>query len=400
MKSPQKQRRLEKSLLSMIRNHEQWVYWEIKYEDYKNENDWNQLKTQKPSVILTHRAVVTVPTFLVKLSLPRVQECRAAKLKCCEIHEKMWLFLETFLIVNMLDEILMNYTMIQEIWQHHQESLTMSTILRKERIEKSGSEEPLRSTLLTCFSVRARRKSLDVKWFFCLSLMSMTNRAVGIGICIHNGMTIPSYLSSEMHLQKIPWPNGIPMLDREFPSRSLRKGEESRARIAVDQENRSNQLAGWPHQSEINYGVKNSLIMKNWIWWWRQNWNGATISIRTSKRGSASKSRELKRTTDFSEEVRLLIWSTKLQSMEPWQKERSNILTRSGRLENVFSGRQLGLAQGETLVVCYTRMPRETVRTTWDEVERRKKISLGGSILFSTESEETDWRERLFQSKG
>ena len=41
------------------------------------------------------------------------------------------------------------------------ESLTMSTILRKERIEKSGSEEPLRSTLLTCFSVRARRKSLD-----------------------------------------------------------------------------------------------------------------------------------------------------------------------------------------------------------------------------------------------
>ena len=44
----------------------------------------------------------------------------------------------------------------------------------------------------------------------------------------------------------------------------------------------------------------------------------------------------------------------------------------------------------ETLVVFYTRMPRETVRTTWDAVERRKKFSPTVSILFSTESEETD----------
>ena len=51
-------------------------------------------------------------------------------------------------------------------------------------------------------------------------------------------------------------------------------------------------------------------------------------------------------------------------------------LTPSGRLKNVFSGRQLGFVQEETLVVFYTRMPRETVRTTWDEVERRKKFSL------------------------
>ena len=74
-------------------------------------------------------------------------------------------------------------------------------------------------------------------------------------------------------------------------------------------------------------------------------------------------------------------------------------LTPSGRLKNVFSGRQLGLVQEETLVVFYTRMPRETVRTTWDEVERRKKFSPGASILFSTESEETDWREKLEQSE-
>ena len=54
------------------------------------------------------------------------------------------------------------------------------------------------------------------------------------------------------------------------------------------------------------------------------------------------------------------------------------------------SGRQSGLVQEETLVVFYTRMPRETVRTTRDEVEIRKKFSPRASILFSTESEETD----------
>ena len=32
---------------------------------------------------------------------------------------RMWVFLETFLIVYMLNEILMNYTVIQEIWQQH-----------------------------------------------------------------------------------------------------------------------------------------------------------------------------------------------------------------------------------------------------------------------------------------
>ena len=35
---------------------------------------------------------------------------------------------------------------------------------------------------------------------------------------------------------KIPWPNGISKLDREFPSCSSRKSEKYRARIAVDQE--------------------------------------------------------------------------------------------------------------------------------------------------------------------
>ena len=76
---------------------------------------------------------------------------------------------EVGMIVNMLDEILMNYTMIQEIWQHHQESLMISRNLRK-GVENSGSEEPLLSIPLPCFSASAKRKSLDDKQVLCLWL--------------------------------------------------------------------------------------------------------------------------------------------------------------------------------------------------------------------------------------
>ena len=89
----------------------------------------------------------------------------------------------------------MNYRKIQEIWRHHRQSLMMSRTLTREEVEKSGSEEPLQSTLISCFSVRTRRKSLDGGKCH----MSVTNHAMGIGTCIQ-GMTIPSYLSSEMHL--------------------------------------------------------------------------------------------------------------------------------------------------------------------------------------------------------
>ena len=74
-----------------------------------------------------------IPVFFIKLLLPRVQESLAAKLECREIQERIWVFLETFLIDNMLDEILMNYTIIQETWQHHRESLIMSRDSEKRR---------------------------------------------------------------------------------------------------------------------------------------------------------------------------------------------------------------------------------------------------------------------------
>ena len=77
---------------------------------------------------------------------------------------------------------------------------TPSGIQRREGIEKSGSEEPLQSIHLPCFSVGAREKSLDHR--NCLK--SMTHHAAGIGTCTQSGITIPSYPSSEMHLGKFP----------------------------------------------------------------------------------------------------------------------------------------------------------------------------------------------------
>ena len=81
----------------------------------------------------------------------------------------------------------------------------------------------------------------------------------------------------------------------------------------------------------------------------QQNWNGATI---------------------------LFVWSTTLLSVEPWQDKRA---------KNSYTERK-----------SYTRMPREAVRTTWNEVERRKKFSPGASILFSTECKRRRLTEKVW----
>ena len=101
-------------------------------------------------MILTHRAVMTVPTFLIMLFLTRVQESPAAKLKCCEIHETM--------------RILGNVFDCQQARRDHDElhndSRNLATsfaILRTEGNEKSESEEPLQSKSLSCFQGRARQ---------------------------------------------------------------------------------------------------------------------------------------------------------------------------------------------------------------------------------------------------
>ena len=133
---------------SMIRNPEQWVCWEIKYEAYKN--DWNLLKTEKSGMILTHRAVTTVPTFLItsssrkpsrEVGMPRNTRenmsvpghnfffyCQQARRDPDELHDDS------------------------------RNLAASSAIQRREGIEKSESEEPLQTIPLPCFSVQAREK--------------------------------------------------------------------------------------------------------------------------------------------------------------------------------------------------------------------------------------------------
>ena len=170
----------------------------------------------------------------------------SSQLEWREIHERIRVFLETFLIVNMLDKILMNCTSVQEIWQHHRKSLMMSRIPRKEGIENGGSEETLQSIPFLCFFSKSEKKSRRQ-----ISLMSMTYHALGIWTCTQVAWPF-RVISPRRCIRKIPWSNGISMLNREIPSRSLRKSEESRARIAVHQENRSSQIAEGPRQSETN----------------------------------------------------------------------------------------------------------------------------------------------------
>ena len=222
------------------------------------------------------------PTFLIKLLKPRVQESPAAKLKCFEIQERIWVFLETLLIVNMVDEILMNYPIIQEIWQTP--SGTADDVDNSEKIRKSensGSEEPLQSTFLPCFSVRARRKSRRQ-----ISLMSMTNHAVGIWTCT-----------------QVAW---------QFQVIYPRKC------ICISLTKRNFKAGSWI--------FKQDFAQKRRISRWYSS-------------GSRDRSNPAR-------------WRTSLI-----QSQLRDKMSLERRLKKVFSGRQLGLAQEETFVVFYTRMP-------------------------------------------
>ena len=110
---------------------------------------------------------------------------------------------------------------------------------------------------------------------------------------------------------------------------------------------------------------KISLIMKNWIWWWRQSRKGATI---------------------------LLIWSTKLPIVEPWQKEKGKILTPSRRLDNVFSGRHA--SRRDTCSFLHTHATEDS-KTTWEEMEDARKSRLeqaSSSVpIVKTQTDEKIW---------
>ena len=88
--------------------------------------------------------------------------------------------------------------MPEELHNDSRSLATSSGIQTREGIGKTWSEEPLQPTPSPCFSVRAQEKSLDDR--NCLK--SVTHHAAGIGTCAQVGMTIPSHLSSDVHLGK------------------------------------------------------------------------------------------------------------------------------------------------------------------------------------------------------
>ena len=124
----------------------------------------------------------------------RVPESQAANRECSEVHEE-----DMSIPGNVLDFQPARRDP-DEMHNTSKNLATSSGILRKEGIEKNGSEEPLQSIPLPCFQERAMEKSLDDR----NCIMSMTNYATGIGTCTQSGMTIPSYPSSEMHLENSP----------------------------------------------------------------------------------------------------------------------------------------------------------------------------------------------------
>ena len=110
---------------------------------------------------------------------------------------------------------------------------------------------------------------------------------------------------------------------------------------------RSNQLAEGPHQSKINCGKRFLRLL------WRIGFgDGGRIEIR-------------------GYDIAHLIYEITERKAVTRQKGRKT-LTPSGRLKNVFSGRQLGLVQEETLVVFYTHMPRDAVRLCGKKWEAKR----------------------------
>ena len=154
------------SLRSMIRNHEQWVcsftiwtYWAV--ETYLRSSSSSYYIELKKSV--------------------------AAKLECCETQERIWVFLETFLVVNMLDEILKNF------FFYSRNLATPSGIADEvDDSEKRSWEQWERRTIAINTFTLLFSKSEEKTSRRQISLMSMTNHV--LGLWTSSGMTLPSYL--------------------------------------------------------------------------------------------------------------------------------------------------------------------------------------------------------------
>ena len=136
-------------LYSMIRNLEQWVYYRNKFGNYKN--DWKLLEIRKSSKILTHSPSTVGSAHVSHRALipsSSKKPSRAARYTLIKG------FPETFLIVNLPDQYLNNYIMIQEIWQHH----------RRFREEKELRKVGVESHCNQSFHLAFREKQTKKVW--------------------------------------------------------------------------------------------------------------------------------------------------------------------------------------------------------------------------------------------
>ena len=191
--------------------------------------------------------------------------------------------------------------------ESHNDSRNLATpsgIQKREGIEKSGSEEPLQTIPLPCFSVRAKEKKSRWK-----KLSYVYNQPCRVYWDLHSKWHDNSELSF------LGDASGKFHDHNEFQSWIV----NFRREVCSKAKNPTVALQ-WIKEIEADKSLDDLItpksIMKNWIWWWRQHCQGATISKHTSERRSVSKSKELKRTTDFSEGDKLLIWSTNIFDLQ------------------------------------------------------------------------------------
>ena len=142
-----------------------------------------------------------------------------------------------------------------------------------------------------------------------------------LGRVLEVALTIPSYLFSEMHQQKFPD-------QTEFQSWVV----NFRAEVCAKAKNLALTLQ-WIKKIEAASSLKDLINPKSITGKEVSDYEELDLMMAAElkrcydkcsyfQKRIESKGREHKRTTDFSEGVRLLIWSTKLQNVEPWHKER------------------------------------------------------------------------------
>ena len=142
---------------------------------------------------MTHRSVMTIPTFLIKILLPRVQEIPAAKLECCEYTRRCEYSWKRFWLS----------TWSTRSWKIHKWFKNFGGIIVSSENRRHWDKWERRT-----IAVNFLRLWLTVPWILGLVFKAWQFRVICPWRCIC----------------EIPWPNGISKLYSEFPSRSLRKG--------------------------------------------------------------------------------------------------------------------------------------------------------------------------------